>query len=340
MSNITDPQMPPLAHHGATGTMVRLALVNAVFNVLTLTLWRFWGKTRVRRALWGDTTAWGDPVEYTGTGKELFLGFLMVFALIVAPMMTAFIILRNLAMEQSPYALLILPLQLLIFFLVGVGTWRARRYQLSRTVWRGIRGGLSGQAWKYGLIWLGVMLASIPTLGWALPWGEMLLARRRLNHTTFGDRKFICTARSIPVYGPFAMFWILLATFVWLSLNATFPALTILVIVGVPTIAFAYVAYRAEVWRQLVDGTRFDGATFQLDADMADFAYLGLINGLISILSLGLLKPWVALRTFRFACARLKVTGTVDFDTVNQSTAARPRRGEGLIAALDGAGDF
>ncbi len=43
-----------------------------------LGIWRFWGKTRMRRYLWSHTSLSGDRFEYTGTGGELFVGFIIV----------------------------------------------------------------------------------------------------------------------------------------------------------------------------------------------------------------------------------------------------------------------
>lgn len=41
----------PFAQNGRTGAIIRMAVVNFLLSLLTLSLWRFWGKTRVRRYL-------------------------------------------------------------------------------------------------------------------------------------------------------------------------------------------------------------------------------------------------------------------------------------------------
>ncbi len=51
----------------------------AMLNLVTLFFYRFWGRTRVRQYLWGRTSLLGDRFTYTGTGKEMFLGFLIIF---------------------------------------------------------------------------------------------------------------------------------------------------------------------------------------------------------------------------------------------------------------------
>ena len=72
-------------HAGRVRELFPIALINALLNILTLTLYRFWGKTRVRFYLWGSTNLLDDRLEYTGTGGELFKGFLFVLFAIFLP---------------------------------------------------------------------------------------------------------------------------------------------------------------------------------------------------------------------------------------------------------------
>ena len=65
-------------HAGRAGKIAPIAVVVGLLNIVTLSFYRFWGKTRVRKYLWGQTSLLGDPLEYTGTGEELFKGFMIV----------------------------------------------------------------------------------------------------------------------------------------------------------------------------------------------------------------------------------------------------------------------
>ncbi|MCR6631548.1 MAG: YjgN family protein [Magnetospirillum sp.] len=356
----TPDQQAPFLHLGGTGAMVRMALANLALNVLTLSLWRFWGKTRVRRALWAGTSAWGDTAEYVGTGRELFLGFVLVLLLVFLPLAGAFAVVQGLAEAGHPLAgVAFAALQALVLFLGAAGLYRARRYQLSRTVWRGIRGNQSGAAWRYGLLFLGVGLATVATLGWAWPWAELVLARYRLNNTAFGDCRFRCDATARPLYKRFAVLWGCAALFASaLPMGAvllvfandhTTPAqmalsvgafYLLLVVWGLLTIALPYAWYRAGFYRQMAAHTRFADTGFALEASTGGLVRLALGNGLISLLSLGVLRPWAALRTFRYVCTHLRVDGEPDWERIRQSAAPAPRSGEGLAAVFDGAGGF
>ena len=50
---------------------------------MTFGLYRFWARTRLRRYIWSSIKPGGDSFEYTGTGLEKFLGFLIALVVIM-----------------------------------------------------------------------------------------------------------------------------------------------------------------------------------------------------------------------------------------------------------------
>ena len=65
--------------------------------------------------------------------------------------------------------------------------YRARRYRLSRTVYRGIRFHQTGSAWRYAIcaiFWWGMIGM---TLGLAYPWAQASLERFKMRNTYYGD---------------------------------------------------------------------------------------------------------------------------------------------------------
>src|SRR5271168_1963917 len=61
----------------------RLAIQGALLEFVTFGFYRFWLATKLRRHLWSNTLIEGEPLEYTGTAKELFIGFLFALAILV-----------------------------------------------------------------------------------------------------------------------------------------------------------------------------------------------------------------------------------------------------------------
>src|SRR6187397_2540116 len=114
----------------------RLLIRGAVLLLVTLGIYRFWLATDVRRSLWNHTEIAGDYLEYIGTARELLLGFLIAIALLVPVNIVLFLTtLSSGLLGQIAGALTLVVLGLLGQFAV----YRARRYRLTRTLYRGIR---------------------------------------------------------------------------------------------------------------------------------------------------------------------------------------------------------
>ena len=162
----------------------RLLVRGAVLLFVTLGIYRFWLATDVRRFLWSNTEVAGDGLEYIGTARELLLGFLIAIALLVP--INALFFLAALArgvLGQISSVLALAALAMLGQFAI----YRARRYRLTRTVYRGIRFHQTGSAWRYAVcaIFWWAMIGL--TLGLAYPWAQASLERFKLRHTYYGD---------------------------------------------------------------------------------------------------------------------------------------------------------
>ena len=70
----------------------RLVVRGALLEFVTVGFYRFWLATDIRRLLWSHTSVDGDAAEYTGTAKELFLGFLIALAILVPIYLAYFLI--------------------------------------------------------------------------------------------------------------------------------------------------------------------------------------------------------------------------------------------------------
>ncbi len=174
-------------YSGRLADSLRLASLNAVLTVLTLGFYRFWARTRYRRLVWREIRLGDEPLEYTGHGIHLFTGF-VVALVIVVPLGVLGELIATLEPSLS-YPVVAVNVATL-YFLLQVGRYRARRYRLSHTLWRGIRCDQTGSAFAYGLAALGGSLVLVLTLGLVKPWYDAMLFRRRWNNTWFGDHQF------------------------------------------------------------------------------------------------------------------------------------------------------
>ena len=353
--------------------LLGLTFTNLLLNIVTLTIYRFWARTRIRQHIWACVHINGQPLEYTGKGSELFKGALIVFAVLGLP---AILAISVVSLAYGPQHPAVGGIQLLLFLIVsvlwGAAVFRARRYQLSRTLWRGIRGGLEGSAVTYSLTYFGAILARGMTLGWSTPVLNLNLQEQIIGAMRFGDLPFSFKGRAGPLYGSYALCWFLtlgalIASVIILgavagamfgdNLSQIFGDLfgdqpqpsaeqykNIAVVVGFAVILFfAYAAVYPMIWafytaREMTifaDYTKLGTAQFSLRATPGSIIMLSLGNFFLWLVTLGIATPFIQQRTVRYVCDRLEVTGTVDIDKVRQSTAALDRTGEGLADALD-----
>src|ERR1043166_1747144 len=170
--------------NGIEGAFWRLLTRGAVLLLVTLGLYRFWLQTDVRRFLWNNTEIAGDSLEYAGTARELLIGFLIAIAFLV-PIYAGFSLA---AFASGTLGQLISSLTFVALTLLGqFAVYRARRYRLSRTVYRGIRFHQTGSAWRYAIcaiFWWGMIGM---TLGLAYPWAQASLERFKMRNTWYGD---------------------------------------------------------------------------------------------------------------------------------------------------------
>jgi len=169
---------------GKEGAYWRLRIKGAALLVVTLGIYRFWLATDVRRYLWSNTEIAGDTLEYNGLATELLVGFLFAIAILV-PLYMALAIA---ALEIESVAVRPVAIGLLILALLGeYALYRARRYRLTRTVFRGVRFDQHGSAWLYALRALAWWAAVIVTFGLVYPWQQASLERFKMRHTSYGD---------------------------------------------------------------------------------------------------------------------------------------------------------
>jgi uncharacterized membrane protein YjgN (DUF898 family) len=249
------PPPLPLAFSGDRSEFRRLVTRGAALELVTVGFYRFWLATDIRRHLWSNTVIDGDAAEYTGRARELLIGFLIAMAIIV-PIYLAYFIVGLEAERVKAFASL--PLVLFFFVFGQFAIYRARRYRLTRTVWRGVRFWMTGSGWAYAgwsLLW---GIGTIFTLGLLLPWREAALERYKMKNSYYGDLQGSFEGRG---WEFFKRGW-------WLWLLAPFSLYLF------PAAPFVYAAYKAVEWRWWLSGIRFGGV--RLESTMRKSALIGL----------------------------------------------------------------
>jgi uncharacterized membrane protein YjgN (DUF898 family) len=242
------PVPPPLpAQLDFTGDrdgFLHLVARGAGLELVTLGFYRFWLVTDIRRHLWSNTVIDGDAAEYTGRARELLIGFLIALAILVPIYLAYFLI--GIEAEHLQ-ALASIPLVAAFYVFGQFAIYRARRYRLTRTVWRGVRFWMSGSGWIYAWrasVWA---LFAIVTLGIALPWRVAELERYKMYHSWYGDLQGSFEGRGFELFKRIWWIWLLM------------PGALILF----PALPFLYARYKAEEWRWWISGIRVGGVALE-----------------------------------------------------------------------------
>jgi uncharacterized membrane protein YjgN (DUF898 family) len=284
------PPPPPLpassvkvAFSGDRSAFRKLVTRGAMLELVTFGFYRFWLATDIRRHLWSHTSIDGDAPEYTGRGRELLIGFLFALAILVPIYIAYFVI----SVETERYKTFASIPLFLFFYLFGqFAIYRARRYRLTRTVWRGVRFWMDGSGWAYAVRAAGWGLLTALTLGVAWPWREAALERYKMQHCYYGDLRGSFEGRGSDFFRRGWKLWLvaiaplifaMLAVLVR-SIGCVLPGETaifwLLCLIWLIALPFIYGMFKAIEWRWWISGIRFGEVSFE--SDLSSGALYGL----------------------------------------------------------------
>lgn len=349
-------------------------VVNVLLMIVTLGLYRFWAITWMRRLVWRRSSIDGQPFEYSGTGIEIFLGFLKVFFLILLPIGLAFAAVGfYLGTDPSEANLAALEIAdaaygVVVFFLIELGRFLSWRYRVSRTRWRGIRSRIDMRVSRYLAVALGSAFLLIFSVWLLKPVVDLWRARVLVNNVNIGGmrpsldtglaallpRWFLCLVIAFVSYAVSA---VLMGIVVVILLLPAFQAaqgaspqdlepflegfsvwhLGLMGALFLAPVGFlwAYCLYRVAYWRHVCTSLRFGTLRFRFTGTTNGLFWLKFSNFLILVLSLTLLAPITWRRKIEYAARSLEISGSFDPSDLRQVMPD-----EGSVGGEGLAGDF
>lgn len=269
-----------VAFVGERKDFARIVWRGTGLELLTAGFYRFWLATRMRRHLWSNTIIVDDPLEYTGNARELLIGFFFALA-ILAPFYLFYFLAGLIAESLKPFAST--PLIVAFYFLSLFAAFRARRYRLQRTVWRGLRFRMGGSGIGYMFRAAGWSMLVVLTLGLLLPWREAALERYKMRFTSYGSLQGTFVGTGGQLFKAGWKLWagalvvialLILISLGFASLGRGYRASLAVPIalgfcVGVP---FWWAAFKSELWRWRIGGMRFGDVSFTSDIESGAFS--------------------------------------------------------------------
>ena len=301
-------------YHGKGSELFKIRIVNAILCIFTLGLYYPWAKARTLEYLYSQTTFKEEPLAFTGTGKEMFRGFLKLIVIFIA--FYAFIMFYSLYISKV-WAILIG--YLLIASIVPLAVHGFFRYRMSKTKWQGINFRYEGQLGELYSIFLKGTFFTIITLGIYGAWLSMNLRRYVLSNIYIGNAKVNYMGEGSDY------FWINLKGYMltWITLGIYF------------------FWWQKDLYDFFVANTNLtmDDKMVIIKSNVKgiDFAGMLLGNALIILFTLGLGLPWAITRKLQFYSKHIDMYGDLDFDKLQQlaSKEYNDATGDDMAGVLD-----
>jgi uncharacterized membrane protein YjgN (DUF898 family) len=296
----------PFSFSGSGAEYFRIWLSNLLLSIYTLGGYSAWAKVRRLQYFYGNTWVGSANFAYHGKPKAIFLGRVVAVSLLGG---------LHLASDLSA-----------VFFvglLCAVGLampWLLRRalvFRARNSSHRGLRFHFTGRNSAAYRTFLGWTLASVASLGLAGPAAAQRFRHYQFNHLQYGTTAFACTLSVRQCYGVWArvaLAWLAWGcalgalaagvAYKWLNGDALAPALGVAGLVAFWLTRALYVSQMQNlVWNHLALGPH----RFQSTLQTWPLFQLMLKNTVLTILSLGLYRPFAVINVLRVRLAALSI---------------------------------
>ena len=351
---------------GTGGDYFRVWIVDALLTLATLGVYSAWAKRRKARWFARHTLLAGEPIDFHGDPRRILVGRALALVLLVA-CVHAFG--RSAAAGAATLAVLYAAGPMLFA--------SARRFQLGHTSWRGLRFGFQANAvtvyasclpvlvaWTLGSVIAGMTLGGLVdglaglALVLLLPLAHGRLKRLQHRHARYGELAFdfqlsvdafykfyLRLAVALIVAGAVAgLLGAGLSMALKLVLGAETPWLaTVLPLLAAGVVwTFAWPVYAAGLQQLSWNHTRLGGG-IEFSYGVSVFALFKtvLAHGALTVLTLGLYWPFLAVRVARLRIEGLTVLSDAPIDRVVVLAPQRrgPGPGPGRATVGDGGDD-
>ncbi|MAO71674.1 MAG: hypothetical protein CMD02_04085 [Flavobacteriales bacterium] len=291
----TNTKSYKLEFFGKGSEFFKITIVNWLLTLITLGIYFPWARVKQLKYIYGQTSLNNERFHYSGTGWELFLGFIKAILLFIAWYFIIFLF----GLINPIFAIIFIILSYVAippFFIHG-----SLKYSMSRTSYRGVRFGYRGNRGELIVKFLIGTFLTIITLGLYSSWFSMNIRKYTHENFRYGDIEFSNDCNG--------------SDFFWIIIKGYFLTL---ITFGIYSFWFNRDLFNY-YWNNLKMKKDEKNITCRSTATAGGFFELILVNLLIIIFTLGIGLPWVQIRTNKFICDNVKLKGDIDIDTVLQT---------------------
>lgn len=308
-------QQYKLNFHGEGVDLAIIILKNIALTIVTLGIYSFWGKVKVRQFLWQNTEFHGQRFIFHGTGKELLIGYLKIIGIFLGGN-----VLTQVAVAVHPNIGLFVSavFGITLLFIVPYAIYQSQRYLYSRTSWRGIRLGMDPAAKPFVVAFIKGYLLTLITFGFYFPVWQNRLYAIRMDHSYLGTMRVRYTGKDGEAFTMFLK-----------------AILLIVVTLGIYGFWYQAAVSRYRSHNTWIGGANLGAARGNLQLTGGEYFGLVLLNLICLVCTAFLAMPWVTANNMAFFLKRFSFVGNVDFAQVAQVQSKGSAAGDGLAGALD-----
>jgi uncharacterized membrane protein YjgN (DUF898 family) len=284
-----------LSFFGKGGDFFKIKIVNIIFSICTLGLYYPWAKAKTLSYLYSHTSFEDQPFAFTGTGKEMFKGFIKALLFLAIIFSVIFVG----VLQHRP--LIVLAGYILLLLILPIAIHGAYKYRMAKTTWRGIRFGYLGDRAELAKLFFTGIFLTIITLGIYGAWFQIKLRKYVISHIKIGNASFNYKGEG--------------AEYFFINLGGY--------LLSIVTLGIYFFWWRKNLFEYYVNNLEITQGDKKVDFKSTltggDFAILMITNFFIIIFTLGIGFAWVETRTLQFIARNISITGDYSFDELQQT---------------------
>jgi len=296
---------------GTGAEYFRIWIVNLVLTILTLGIFSAWAKVRRLQYFYRNTHMGGSSFDYHGSPIAILKGRIIGLLLFAA---------YTFSFKFNPllWLCVVLCIGLIMPYLLATSF----RFRLYNSSYRGLRFGFTGSVGGAYGVFLGLPLAAMFTMYLLAPLAHHRIKAYQHNNSRFGQTPFSFNARELGFYKIY-----LVALLQWLALMLTLGIIAavtlwsmaggmskermmiavVMVIYGVMIVSSLLISpyFQSRMQNLIWNGTRLQQSGFSSTMRARKLAWIVFSNFFLIILTLGLYKPFAAVRLARYRMEQL-----------------------------------
>lgn len=302
------------SYHG-NGTDLALVMIKNLFlTIITLGFYSPWARTNTRRYFWSNTSFKNDRFTYTGTGEELFKGWVKLFAIIFVASIAVGIVSFLLPVVLKPAAqFLSYPIYVYVFSLAA---YSGLKYRALRTLWRQIRFDVyrtKELTREFLMIYAKGMIFSGLTFGLYFPYFVINKTNFLINKANYGGIYFSFTGKHSEYFK--------------LCLKGF--------LLSIITLGIYLPWFFIERLEYKLKHTHIGQNSFKFTFNGQQIFVYSVVSFLVTILTFGLASPWVIDRFYHLIADNTYLDGTLNLAGVKNIAQSESAFGDDAAISYD-----